>query len=181
MIGLIASSQHHAYASDGQTPNWQILSSNKNQGNNSWERFSVTTLSTYSVSTSSYTMQMNAIVNACTPSDGCAWWLQSVVGIDSGSLVGKSGGYWVHDAHLEEWNRGSDDSFYSVYPSPLINIEQSAYEAYIQSTIEIGCDYFCSYSDNLDLYVFNAQLQLVAQAHASCSDPNGPISFFQSD
>jgi hypothetical protein len=122
----------HATNND-QTPNRQITTTNTLKDNGWWERWSVTTNTTFSIATHAFTYQLNALTNGCGAYGNCIWWTQAIVGIDAGSLIGKTGGYWVHDAHLEPFGAGGDLLSYCSLTIPkFINIDNYDFNVQIQ-------------------------------------------------
>ncbi len=121
---------------DAQSPNQQILSSNTSNDTGSWDRFSIDTESGFKVNGSAYTYQMNSILNGCT-AGYCSktWWMQGIIGVDSGSLISKPAGYYVHDAHIELWDGSTDDGTFCDLTIPkFININNTVFNTNIQIT-----------------------------------------------
>ncbi len=129
-----------AYATnDDQSPNRQITTTNTKGDPGWWERFSIRTNTTFSIATSAFTFQLNAYTDGCGTYGNCVWWNQAITGIDAGSLVGKSGGYWLHDAHLEPFygstaggDTGDLGSHCALSIPELVNIDNYGFNVMIQ-------------------------------------------------
>lgn len=107
------------YAVNGQTPNWQVLSSNVNNDYNSFARVEETTSQAFHVSSSDPSCGADCFdiqVNAFTDGGGyncqsypypCnyVWAVQGFVDVvhDIGGAIGA----WVNDAGIEVWNGGN--------------------------------------------------------------------------
>ncbi|MGI0091771.1 MAG: hypothetical protein ACREBS_08680 [Nitrososphaerales archaeon] len=159
----------HSFATNNQTPNTQILNSNTSSDNGAWERFSVTTAyGSFSIGSSAFTFQLNQEINNCGFSSGCskAYWVQAITGVDAGSLIGKSGGYWAHDIHLEEFWGSTSATFCSLAPNNYINIDQNGYASVEQATIANSGN-----SMTLELSVLDNTGTTVGFAQQTCSDP----------
>jgi len=118
-----------------QYNNRQITSTNTSNDLGWWEAFNVRTNTTFSIGTKAFTLQQNALVNKCGVGGSCTWWIQMITGIDAGSLIGRSGGYWVHDAHLEPFVGVNDlGSFCKLTIPKSVNIDQYNFDTIEQVT-----------------------------------------------
>lgn len=185
-LAFLCLSPLQVMATNDQTPNWQILSSNtQTETGSPFDRFSVNTNNVFygDSSNNAFTYQMNAVVNDCTgfptPCSG-SYWMQGVVGIDNGSAIGKSGGNWVHDAHIElVWGPANGNCGYEGDCTPtcqptipsLVNIDQTTYNVLEQITIDPS-----SATSPLTLEVAVADTgtnQVFYDVKQSCGTPSG--------
>ena len=121
---LILTSPVAVLASDDQSPNQQITSTNTSTDNLSWVRMSMFTDSPFHFSSTNnnFSYQMNTLLNGGTNSCYCSftWWLQGVVEVTN-SHSGTKGAF-VGDAFNEIWNGVGDSNFCYLYPASPPNI-----------------------------------------------------------
>lgn len=138
------------------------------------ESFSIVTNTTFGIATDAFTFQENAVANSCVPGGACTWWVQGVVGVDSGALLGKPSGYYVHDAHIED-AYGPNPTYKSWCPmtaSKYINIDQHGMKVVEQITN-------ASNDMTLALIVENINGSIFVNQSNPCPTPQGqtPLDF----
>ena len=170
MIALLALSSVPTIASTDQNPNTQITSSNKKDDSGAWDRFSFQTAHSFGANGSAYSDQLNSYVNGCTTECSRTWWLQGVIGIDKGSLIGKPAGWYVHDFNAElayGYNLPTICSVSGKSSSGYININQTGFNVLIQlknSTSGIIMAYSIEDLNNNTVFL---------QSNTTCSIPSG--------
>jgi hypothetical protein len=167
-----------AMASDAQSPNVQILSSNTSNDFNSWERMSMLTDQPFHFTSTNnlYSYQMNAILNGCAyGSSSCTWWLQGVVGVVSASGNEANLDY----AKAEVWYGSNGPNFCWYYPGTTANLNQTGYDALQQinllnsSAIQMHVSVANSGGTDID-----TNTQTCTYASAFGSSTHGPVDFF---
>lgn len=140
-------------ATNAQSPNRQITSTNTNTDNLSWARESMLTYEPFHFTTTSgsnYTYQLNMLVNGGSNSCDCigTWWLQGIVN----AVPTHSGthGAFIAEGLIEEWRYIYDADFCRLFPSSPPNINFTNYvtlqEAILNTTSNVT--YILSVSDN---------------------------------
>ncbi len=191
LVMMVAGAVTPAYASDNQNPNVQIKSTNTQlESGNPFVRYSVYTDDLFGSNGSAYTYQMNTVVNGCTsfPTPcNITYWIQGVVGVDKGSLIGQPAGWYVHDAHIElvygpaNGDCGAEGNCVSICePSipQLVNINNTDYNVLEQVNIDPT---FPPELLKLTLAVSDQSTgQVFYSVSATCAPPSGAglVQFF---
>lgn len=170
-IALLSLGSIPVIASTEQSPNTQIISSNKKDDSGSWDRFSIQTAHMFRANGSAYSDQLNSWVNGCTNICSGSSWLQGVIGIDKGSLIGKPAGWYVHDFDAElQYGNGYLTTICKASgksPSGYINVNQTGFNVLIQlknSSTGIIMAYSIEDLNNNTVYL---------ESNTTCTIPSG--------
>jgi hypothetical protein len=139
---LLLTSPAAVFATNGQTPNQQILSSNASTDNLSWGRLSMISNEQFHFSSpdDNYSYQLNFLINGGTYACGCAypWFLQAVVPVTNNDSGTK--GAYVGEGVNEIFDGANFPLFCYQYPSQVVgqsaeNVNHTGYVVLEQDTL----------------------------------------------